>query len=172
MGCQTAAPRNDYHLCDSAHEPLHIRTSVAERGVRVEMRYVGTTTSKTKCIGCWMWPSRKTGSASAPFRHSRLPVPTQPLLEQSTSSPFTFSEPLVWIQGGSCASEARKIDWAMCIRELSDRHYLDANLTVLVMDTLNTHRTNSLCKAFALVKAQRLVGRVNIHHTSPSGSWL
>jgi hypothetical protein len=66
-------------------------------------------------------------------------------MKQSTSSLFTFSESLVWTQGGSCASEAQQIDWAMCIREMSDRHYLDANLAVRVIDTLNTYTEPTAC---------------------------
>lgn len=64
------------------------------------------------------------------------------------------------------------VDWGHAVRELVDVHYLEADVTVLVMDNLNTHSIGSLYEAFPPAEARRLAEKLEIHHTPKNGSWL
>jgi len=63
-------------------------------------------------------------------------------------------------------------DWALCIKELLDTHYPDAEKVVLVEDNLNTHSGASLYEAFPPEEARRLLNRLECHSTPKHGSWL
>lgn len=62
--------------------------------------------------------------------------------------------------------------FADLIKWLLEERYPDAEQIVLVCDNLNSHDIASLYEAFEPAKALRLAKRVEIHHTSKSGSWL
>jgi DDE superfamily endonuclease len=64
------------------------------------------------------------------------------------------------------------VDYAHAIKDLSDRHFPDADKIVLVQDNLSTHTTASLYEAFPAAEARRLVGRFEWHYTPKHGSWL
>jgi hypothetical protein len=63
-------------------------------------------------------------------------------------------------------------DWAEAMRELSDVHYSDAEVIVIVLDNLNTHSPASFYEAFEPEEALRLANRFEFHHTPKHGSWL
>jgi len=65
-----------------------------------------------------------------------------------------------------------KIDFAHVVRDLVDRDYPEAEVVVLVMDNLNTHKAASLYEAFEPAEARRLVEKLEIHYTPKHGSWL
>jgi len=58
------------------------------------------------------------------------------------------------------------------MKTLSDQYYPDAEVIVLVMDNLNTHKLASFYEAFEPEEAQRLCKRFEIHYTSKHGNWL
>lgn len=64
------------------------------------------------------------------------------------------------------------IDVAHQLRDLSDIHYPDAALIVLVTDQLNVHAVSSLYHAFPPAEARRLAARFEWHYTPTHGSWL
>ena len=64
------------------------------------------------------------------------------------------------------------VDFAHCLRDLSDVHFPTAEKIVMVMDNLNTHSLASLYVAFEAQQARRLCERFEIHYTPKHGSWL
>jgi len=65
-----------------------------------------------------------------------------------------------------------RIDYAHCLKALSDEYYPQAEKIVLVQDNLNTHHPASLYQAFAPDEARRLLERFEVHYTPKHGSWL
>lgn len=57
------------------------------------------------------------------------------------------------------------------MKDLSDIHYPDAEVIVLVMDNLNTHKL-AFYEAFEPEEAHRLSRRFGIHYRPKHGSWL
>jgi len=85
---------------------------------------------------------------------------------------FMFFEPLrgwrrVWI-----TPQRRKIEWAICVRQLLDENYPEVERLVLVCDNLNTHTGGALYEAFPPAEARRLWERLEVHYTPKHGSWL
>jgi transposase len=58
------------------------------------------------------------------------------------------------------------------MKVLSDVLYPDAEVIVLVMDNLNTHKLASFYQTFEPEEAHRLSRRFEIHYTPKHGSWL
>ena len=85
---------------------------------------------------------------------------------------FLVCEPLRGWRHVSVTERRTAVDWAHCVREMVDVHYLDAEKVVLVLDQLNTHSVASLYEAFAPTEAKRIADRLEIHHTPKHGSWL
>jgi hypothetical protein len=85
---------------------------------------------------------------------------------------FMMFEPLAARRYTTVTDTRTKIDFARCLRELSDKYYPYAEKIVLVMDNLNTHTLVSLYEAFAPDEARRLAERFEIHYTPKHGSWL
>ncbi|WP_084724210.1 IS630 family transposase [Thalassomonas viridans] len=63
-------------------------------------------------------------------------------------------------------------DFALCMKELVDEHYPDAEKIHVVMDNYNTHKAGSLCKAFKPEEALRLLNRLEFHYTPKHAGWL
>jgi transposase len=63
-------------------------------------------------------------------------------------------------------------DFAVCMRELVDLHYPQAERIRIVMDNLSTHTPGSLYEAFPASEAHRLLGRLEFHFTPKHASWL
>ena len=65
-----------------------------------------------------------------------------------------------------------KVDWAQAMKELSDKHFKEAEKIIVVMDNLNTHNGSSFYEAFEPEEARRLCNRFEFHYTPKHGSWL
>lgn len=85
---------------------------------------------------------------------------------------FMFLEPLAGKRHVKVTERRTKIDWALAMRELSDAHYPQAEVIVVVMDNLNTHSPASFYEAFEPEEARRLTTRFEFHYTPKHGSWL
>jgi DDE superfamily endonuclease len=85
---------------------------------------------------------------------------------------FVVSEPLAGWGHISLTQRRTKLDWALCIKELVDLHYPEAEKIVLVMDNLNTHTPAALYEAFVPAEAKRIASKLEIHYTPKHGSWL
>ena len=89
-----------------------------------------------------------------------------------TANLFMISEPLAGRRRVKVTDRRTKIDFAHVLREIVDEDYADAEVIVLVMDSLNTHKPASLYEAFEPDEARRILNRLEIHYTPKHGSWL
>lgn len=64
------------------------------------------------------------------------------------------------------------VDYAQCLRALSDEHFPGAEKIILVQDNLNTHKPAALYEAFGPEEAHRLSRRFEFHYTPKHASWL
>ncbi|WP_414476035.1 IS630 family transposase [Microvirga sp. M2] len=63
-------------------------------------------------------------------------------------------------------------DFAVCMRELVDVDFPQAERIRVVMDNLSTHTPGALYEAFPASEAHRLLGRLEFHYTPKHASWL
>ena len=108
-----------------------------------------------------------------------LPVqPSQPQRydyeyeREGVANLFMFVEPLAGKRHVKVTDRRTKVDWAHAMRELSDVHYPEADVIVVVLDNLNTHSPASFYEAFEPEEAHRLANRFEFHYTPKHGSWL
>jgi transposase len=104
-----------------------------------------------------------------PGRNQRLDYEYE---RNGTANLFMRFEPLGGRRRVKVTDQRTKIDFAHVIREMVDKDYPDAEVIVLVMDNLNTHKPASLYEAFEPAEARRLIEKLEIHYTPKHGSWL
>ncbi len=63
-------------------------------------------------------------------------------------------------------------DFAVCMRDLADIHYPDADQIRVVMDNLSTHTAGALYETFPAPEAHRILQRLEFHYTPKHASWL
>jgi transposase len=63
-------------------------------------------------------------------------------------------------------------DFAVCMRDLTDVHYPNADLIRVVMDNLSTHNPGALYETFPAPEAHRILQRLEFHYTPKHASWL
>lgn len=114
-------------------------------------------------------------------KETRLPLPAQPgspakqdyeYERNGTSNLFLFFAPLTSWRHVKVTDQRTMVDWAYCMRDLVDVHFPEAEVIVLVMDNLNTHKLASLYEAFPPHEARRILEKLEIHYTPKHGSWL
>jgi transposase len=64
------------------------------------------------------------------------------------------------------------VDFAACMRELSDVHFPEAERIRVVLDNLSTHSAGALYQAFPACEARRILRRLEFHYTPKHASWL
>ena len=64
------------------------------------------------------------------------------------------------------------VDFAACMRELTDIHFPEADCIRVVLDNLSTHSAGSLYQAFPPCEARRVLRRLEFHHVPKHASWL
>jgi transposase len=89
-----------------------------------------------------------------------------------TANLFMRFEPLGGRRRVKVTEQRTKVDFAHVIRDMVDEDYPAAEVIVLVMDNLNTHKPASLYEAFEPAEARRLIEKLEIHYTPKHGSWL
>ena len=89
-----------------------------------------------------------------------------------TANLFMASEPLLGWRAVLVTERRTAKDFAEVVRWLVEDVHADAEVVVLVMDNLNTHKAASLYEAFPPEQARRIIDRLEIHHTPKHGSWL
>ena len=88
------------------------------------------------------------------------------------SNLFMLFAPLEGWRHVTVTDRRTKVDWALCMKDLVDISYPQANKITVVMDNLNTHHPASLYEAFPPEEARRLLNRLEFHYTPKHGSWL
>ncbi len=63
-------------------------------------------------------------------------------------------------------------DFAICMRELSDVHFPEADRIRVVLDNLSTHSPGALYQAFPPCEARRVLRRLEFHYVPKHASWL
>jgi len=63
-------------------------------------------------------------------------------------------------------------DFAVCMRELTDVHFPEADRIRVVLDNLSTHSAGSLYQAFPPCEARRVLRRLEFHYVPKHASWL
>ena len=89
-----------------------------------------------------------------------------------TRNLFMFCEPKAGFRHVEVTERRTAVDFAHQMKWLVDEAYPDAEKVRVVMDNLNTHRLESLYKAFDAAEALRISERLEIHYTPVHGSWL
>jgi transposase len=107
--------------------------------------------------------------AAKPGRNQRVDYEYE---RNGTANLFMRFEPLAGRRRVKVTDRRTKVDFAQVIRELVNEDYPQAEMIVLVMDNLNTHKPASLYEAFEPAEARRLVEKLEIHYTPKHGSWL
>ena len=64
------------------------------------------------------------------------------------------------------------VDFAACMRELTDVHFPAAERIRVVMDNLSTHSVGALYQAFPAAEARRVLRRLEFHYVPKHASWL
>jgi transposase len=64
------------------------------------------------------------------------------------------------------------VDFAACMRELTDIHFPEAERVRVVMDNLSTHSAGALYQAFPACEARRVLRRLEFHYVPKHASWL
>jgi transposase len=63
-------------------------------------------------------------------------------------------------------------DFAVCMRELIDVHYPEAERIRVVLDNLSTHSAGALYQTFPADEARRVLRRLEFHYVPKHASWL
>jgi transposase len=63
-------------------------------------------------------------------------------------------------------------DFAICMRELADLHYLEAERIRVVLDNLSTHSAGALYQTFPADEARQVLRRLEFHYVPKHASWL
>ena len=91
---------------------------------------------------------------------------------QGTANLFMLFEPLAGKRFVETTSHRKIVDWAHLMKMVSDELYPEADVIVVVMDNLNTHKLASFYATFEPEEAHWLSRRFEIHYTPKHGSWL
>jgi DDE superfamily endonuclease len=111
----------------------------------------------------------------------RLPIPAAPgrleaydseYVRHGVGTLFMMVAPLEGWREVRVTQQKTRVDYAHCLKWLSDEAFVKAEKIILVHDNLNTHQPSSLYCAFAPEEACRLMGRFEFHYTPKHGSWL
>jgi hypothetical protein len=89
-----------------------------------------------------------------------------------TANLFMQCEPLVGRRHVKVTDRRTNEDFARLLRDLSDVHYPEAEVIVLVLDNLNTHKLSVLYQVYPPDEARRLCSRFEVHYTPKHASWL
>jgi len=115
------------------------------------------------------------------IRETRLPIMMKQGMEKRVDyeyvrcgvcNIFMVNEPLKGNRMVKITERKTKKDWAVLIKEISDKLYKDAKKITLVMDNLNTHKPSSLYEVFEPKEAKRIWDRFEFVFTPKHGSWL
>lgn len=91
---------------------------------------------------------------------------------EGTANLFMFFAPLQNWRHVKVTERRTKADWALCMRDLVDVHFPQAERCILVEDQLNTHNPSCLYEIFPPDEAKRILDHLEFHFTPKHGSWL
>ena len=89
-----------------------------------------------------------------------------------TANLFVMCQPLAGWRVVKATPRRRKVDFAVCMKELVDVYFPYAEVIRVVLDNLNTHTPGALYDAFSPHEARRILRKLEFHFTPTHGSWL
>ena len=113
-------------------------------------------------------------------RETRTPLPARPgdkaafdfgYERSGAASLFMIRAPLTGWRHAETTDRRTKRDFARALRDIADIRFPDRK-TVLVLDSLNTHRLSTLYETFPPAEASRPAGRFGARHTPKRGGRL
>jgi transposase len=111
----------------------------------------------------------------------RLPIPAEPgQLERydceykrnGTANLFIFLDVHRPWRKVKVTDNRAAVDFATCMRELTDVHFPKAERIRVVLDNLSTHSAGALYQAFPACEARRVLRRLEFHFVPKHASWL
>ncbi len=111
----------------------------------------------------------------------RQPIPAKPGQHQrydceyrrnGTANLFVFLDVHRSWRKVKVTDRRTSVDFAVCMRDLTDIHYPKTAKIRVVLDNLSTHSPASLYKAFPPPEARRVLKRLEFHFTPKHASWL
>lgn len=93
-------------------------------------------------------------------------------VRKGTANLFVMCQPLTGWREVKATQHRKKVDFAICMRELVDLHFPDAERIRVVLDNLNIHTPAALYEAFPPDEAWRILQKLEFHYTPNHGSWL
>ena len=111
----------------------------------------------------------------------RHPLPAKPgqptrydyeYQRNGTCNMFSFFQPLVGWRHVEVTAQRTKLDFACCMKALTDDYFPEAETIKVVMDNLNTHTPAALYEAYKPEEASRISKKLEFHYTPKHGSWL
>lgn len=111
----------------------------------------------------------------------QTPLPLQPgkplrydyeYHREGTCNLFLFLEPLTGWRHVKVTARRTQQDFAVCMCELIEVYYPEAQKVRVVLDNLNTHSPAALYATYPPEKARHLVKKLEFHHTPKHSSWL
>ncbi len=111
----------------------------------------------------------------------RHPLPAKPgqsmrydyeYRRNGTCNMFLFFQPLVGWRHVEVTAQRTKLDFARCMKALTDEYFPEAETVKVVMDNLNTHTPAALYEAYKPEEASRISKKLEFHYTPKHGSWL
>ena len=91
---------------------------------------------------------------------------------EGVSNLFMLFAPLENWRHVTVTDQHTMIDFAQCMKALSDTHFPHAEQITVVLDNLSTHKPAALYQAFAPQLARHLLDRLAFVYTPVHGSWL
>lgn len=85
---------------------------------------------------------------------------------------FMFFEPLKGWREVIIKERRTKKEWVLCLKQLLETHYKEAEVVRIVLDNLNTHDPAAFYELFDPAEAKCLLDRLEFHNTPKHASWL
>ena len=111
----------------------------------------------------------------------RQPIPAEPgqierydceYKRNGTANLFVFLD-VHWSWRKVKVTDSRAaVDFAACMRDLTDLHFPQAERIRVVLDNLSTHTAGALYQAFPACEARRVLQRLEFHYVPKHASWL
>src|SRR6202521_4926183 len=111
----------------------------------------------------------------------RLPIPAEPgqlkrydceYKRNGTANLFIFLDVHRPWRKVKVTDNRAAVDFATCMRELTDVHFPKAERIRVVLDNLSTHSAGALSQAFPACEARRVLRRLEFHFVPKHASWL
>jgi hypothetical protein len=112
---------------------------------------------------------------------TRLPLPMQngkpvrydfEYRREGTCNLFMFLQPLAGWRHVKVTPRRTKQDFSLCMNDLVEIHFPQAEKIRVVLDNLNTHSPAAFYEAFPPEQARQLTRKLEFHYTPEHSSWL